>query len=605
MRNDPTRSRRWRALAAGVAALAALAAPAAAQATTYTVGADGGSCGGSDTSCESLVAAAGAARSGDTVNVEPGVYDEAPAFTAPGVTITGSTTAPGVIVTGTMTFSGSGTTPSILQRVIVAPSAASSPAVGVTGSAGVAVRDTFLISAGGSGMAISSGAGNEITRSTVVSGAAAGAAVDIQASEAPVGLVLSSSILSGGASGTGLSVRTGVSTLLPGSAGAASVTARHVTIAGSANAIALNSSDAVGLLGQPAGNITTTVTDSIVHGATPRTVYTGIPLVAAANTATLSLTRTDQTTPDAQLFVNAARRNFHLRADAPVIDKALVTPGDSATDVDGQPRENGAASDLGADEFVNGTPTASVVVTTPTPRSTQVTTFDASASTDREGAAGGGITEYRWNFGDGMTETTTTPTVDHVYKAEGAVAVQLVVVDRQGGVSSPALVGVKIGDGTPPVVIITSPPANRTFPLTTTTTKTVTKNDVKRKVKTRRPARIGFGGTAKDPSGVTAVFVSLQRLAKTTTTAKASAAKKKSTTCTWLDPRQGLVVRDCSKPILIKARLRSSKWAYILAKKIRLSAGSYRVSAYGTDSTGAFGNSAPTRRRVVRFKLTG
>jgi hypothetical protein len=247
-------------------------------------------------------------------------------------------------------------------------------------------------------------------------------------------------------------------------------------------------------------------------------------------------------------------------------------------------------------------------VTTPAPRSTQVTTFDASASTDREGAAGGGITEYRWNFGDGTTETTTTPTVDHVYKTEGAVAVQLVVVDRQGGVSSPALVGVKIGDGTPPVVIITSPPANRTFPLTTTTTKTVTKNDVKTKVKTRKPARIGFGGTAKDPSGVTAVFVSLQRLAKTTTTAKKSAkasAAKKSTTCTWLDPRQGLVVRDCRKPILIKARARSGKWAYILAKKIRLSAGSYRVSAYGTDGTGAFGNSAPTRRRVVRFTLTG
>jgi hypothetical protein len=609
MRNDTTRPRRRRALAACAAALAALVAPAAAQAATYTVGAGGGTCGGSDTTCESLVAAAGSAGSGDTVNVNPGVYDEAPTFTSAGVTITGSTTAPGVIVTGTMTFSGSGSTPSVLQRVIVAPSAPSSPAVGVTGSAGVAVRDTFLISAGGSGMAISSGAGNEITRSTVVSGAAAGAAVDVQSSTAPVGLLLSSSILSGGASGIGLSVRTGVGTLLPGSAGAASVTARHVTIAGSANAIALNASAAVGLLGAPAGSIDATVTDSIVHGATPRTINAGIPLVAAANTATLSLTRTDQTTPDAQLFVNAARRNFHLRADAPVIDKAQVTPGDSATDVDGQPRESGAASDLGADEFVNGTPTASLVVKTPTPRSSQVTTFDASASTDREGAAGGGITEYRWNFGDGTTATTTTPTVDHTYNAEGAVAVQLIVVDRQGGVSPPAVVGVKIADGRPPVVVITTPRANRTFGLTTTTTKIVTKGGVKTKVKTRKRARIGFGGTAKDPSGVSAVFISLQRLAKATTTAKksakSSAAKKKSTNCTWLDPRRGLVVRNCRKPILIKARVRGGKWAYILAKKIVLSAGSYRVSAYGTDGTGAFGNSAPTRRRVVRFKLTG
>jgi hypothetical protein len=550
-------------------------------------------------------APSGVAASGDSVQVAPGMYDESPSFTSPGVRITGSTTAPGVIVTGTITFSGGGATPSVLEKVIVAPSAGTAPAVGVTGSAGVAVRDTFLISQSGSGMAISSGAGNEITRSTVVSGAAAGAAVDVQTSTAPVGLLLSSSILSGGASGIGLSVRTGVGTLLPGSAGAATVTARHVTIAGSANGIALNSSAAVGLLTQPAGSIAATVTDSIVHGATPRTTNAGIPLLAAPNTAQLSLTRTDETTPDAQLFVSAARRNLHLRADAPVIDKGQVTPGDSATDVDGQPRENGAASDLGADEFVNGTPTASVVVKTPIPRSSQPTTFDASESTDREGAAGGGISEYRWNFGDGTTETTTTPTVDHVYNAEGAVAVQLVVVDRQGGVSPAAVVGVKISDGRPPAVVITSPPANRTFGLTTTTTKTVTRNGVKTKVRTRQRARIGFGGTARDPSGVKAVYVSLQRLAKATTRAKksAKASAAKSTNCTWLDPRRGLVVRSCRTPILIKARMRGSKWAYILAKKIRLSAGSYRVSAYGTDGNGAFGNSAPKGRRVVRFKL--
>ena len=609
MRNDPTRPRRRRAFAAAAAVvLAALAAPAAAQAATYTVGAGGGTCGGTDTSCESLVAAAGAAGAGDTVNVNPGVYDEAPAFTAAGVTVTGSATAPGVIVTGTMTFSGSGSTPSVLQRVIVAPSSATSPAVGVTGTAGLAVRDAFLISAGGSGMAISSGAGNEITRSTVVSGAAAGAAVDVQAGGDPVGLVLSSSILSGGPSGTGLTVRTGVGTLLPGTAASASVTGRHVTIAGSANAVALNSSAAVGVL-SPVGNIEATFTDSIVHGATPRTVNAGLPPLLPANTATLGLTRTDQATADDQLFVSAARRNFHLRADAPVIDKAQVTPGDSATDVDGQPRESGAASDLGADEFVNGTPTANVVVKTPIPRSAQVTTFDASASTDREGAFGGGISEYRWNFGDGTTATTSTPTVDHVYNAEGAVAVQLIVVDRQGGVSPPAVVGVKIADGRPPSVVITTPRANRTFGLTTTTTKAVTKGGVKTKVKTRKRARIGFGGTAKDPSGVKAVYISLQRLAKATTSAKksaarASAAKKKATNCTWLDPHRGLVVRNCRKPILIKAKVRGSKWAYILAKKIQLSAGSYRVSAYGTDGTGAFGNSAPARRRVVRFKLT-
>jgi hypothetical protein len=611
MLNDTTRSIRLWVLAVATA-VAALAAPAAALATNYTVGAGGGSCGGSDTSCESLVAAAGVAGSGDTVNVSPGVYDESPDFTAPGVTITGSQTAPGVVVTGTMTFSGDGTTPSLLRRVIVAPSAASSPAVAVTGSAGVAVRDAFLLSQRGAGMAISSGT-NEITRSTVVSGAASGAAVDVQTGTAPVGLLLSSSILNGGASGSGLLVRTGVGSLLPGSAGAATITARHVTIAGAANSIALDASRAGALpLGAPAGSIVATVTDSIVHGATPRSTNAGISGLVPPNEATLSLSRTDESTADAQLFVSPARHNFHLRADAPVIDKAQVTTGDSATDVDGQPRVSGAASDLGADEFVNGTPTAVLAVRTPNPRSTQVTTFDGSESTDREGAIGGGIVEYRWNFGDGSTATTTTPTVDHTYNGVGGVAVQLVVVDRQGGVSAPAVAGVKVTDGTPPQVIITSPRANRTFPLMRTTTKTVTRKGVKRKVRTRSRARIGFGGTAKDPSGVTTVFVTLQRLAKAPAKkksskrgAKASAAQAKPKTCTWLDAKQGFVDRACDKPILVKAKVRRGKWAYIVPKKVRFGAGNYRVSAYGTDGAGAFGNVAPKNRRVIRFQLRG
>ena len=606
-RRDATGPRRRGALGAAAAAVLALAAPAAAQAATYTVAAGGGTCGGGDTSCESLVEAAGAVAGGDTVQIAPGVYNEAPTFTAPGVTITGSTSAPGVIVTGTITFSGSGTTPSVLEKLVVAPSVPASPAVGVSGSAGVAVRDAFLLSAAGSGMAISNGTGNELTRTTVVSGAATGAAVDVQAGTAPVNLVLSSSILSGGEGGSGLLVRTGVGTLLPGSAAPATVTARHVTIAGSANAIALDSSAAVGLLTAPAGSITATVTDSIVHGGTPRSANPGVPLVAAGNTATLTLTRTDQAIPDGQLFVSPARRNFHLRADAPVIDKGQVTPGDSATDVDGQPRENGAASDLGADEFVNGTPTASFAVTTPNPRSSHPITFDASGSTDREGAFGGGISEYRWTFGDGTTETTTTPTVNHTYGGQGAVAVQLVVVDRQGGTSQPATIGLRIADGTPPVVIVTSPRPNRTFPLVATTTKTVTANGVTRDVRTRKRARIGFGGRAKDPSGVTAVHISLQRLVRGTEArrgARASAAKKKRD-CVWLHAKRGLIVRRCDRPILIKARLRGRKWAYIVPRDIKLGPGTYRVSAYGTDGAGSFGNAAPKARRVVRFKLTG
>jgi hypothetical protein len=605
--------RRRAFLAAGVAVVV-LALPAAAQAATYSVAAGGGTCGGTDTACESLVAAAGAVNPGDTVNVAPGAYSEAPTFTDAGVTINGSTDAPGVVVTGTISFTGSGPTPSVLQHVIIAPSTLTSPAVGVSGTAGVAVRDSFLISGGGSGMTIAGGAGNELTRSTVLSGAPDGKAVDVQLAGTPAGLVLSSSILSGGASGTGLFVKTGVGTLVPGSAGAATIAARHVTIAGSANAISLDSSAATGLL-SAVGSISATVTDSIVLGSNPRANNAGVAPLLPPNAATLTFTRTDQTTPADQLFANAAKRNFHLRPDSPAIDKGQITAGDSATDVDGQPRDNGTGSDLGAAEFLNSVPTAAFVVKTPSPRSNQPVAFDASTSTDREGGIGGGIVQYQWNFGDGTTETTTTPTVAHTYANKGTAVVSLVVVDRQGALSPPFAAAVTLTDGAPPVVTITKPKANQTISLITKTRKTVkstTKGGQSRKVTTTRRTRLGFAGTAKDPSGVSAVFLTLERISvtkakKKSTKKKATSAAAKTTTkrCIWLDPKSGFVSRPCDKPVLIRTGVRQGTWAYNVATRIKPKAGSYRVSVYGTDGAGAFGNSAPARNRIIRFTLAG
>lgn len=588
------RAVRRRALAAAGAAVAALAAPAVARATTYSVAAGGGTCGGGDETCESLSAASGAVASGDSVLVAPGIYAEAPAFPVAGVTITGSTAGAGVIVTGTITFAGSGATPSVLEKVVVAPSAIGAPAVGVTGSAGVAVRDAFLLSAGGPGIAIAGG-GNEITRSTVLSGTTDGRAVDVQVATTPVNLVLSSSVLGGGSAGTGLSVRTGVDTPLPGSAAPATVVARHVTIAGAADAVALDASSAVGLLATAAGNISATVTDSILHGATPRATNPGLVLVAAPNSASLTLTRTDRATPDGQLFVNPGRRNYHLRADAPLIDKGQLTPGDSATDVDGQPRETGAASDLGADEFINTPPSAAIAVTTPNPRANQPVGFDASGSVDREAGVGGGIVEYRWTFGDGTTETTSAPAVSHTYGDSGVVAVGLVVVDRQGAASAAATAGVTIFDGSAPMVTVAFPRSGQRLRIFTTRTRTVTRDGRRRTRTTRTRNRVGFAGTARDPSGVATVYMTLQRLS--------SAKRTSASRCSWLDPRRGLVRRACDRPILIRARLRASRWAYLVARGIRLGAGRYRVSVYGSDRAGAFGNTAPTRDRVVRFAI--
>ena len=55
--------------------------------------------------------------------------------------------------------------------------------------------------------------------------------------------------------------------------------------------------------------------------------------------------------------------------------------------------------------------------------------------------------------------------------------------------------------------------------------------------------------------------------------------------------------------MFVDAKVAAGTWSYIVASKLKLAKGSYRVSAYGTDNGGAFGNSASAKRRIVRFTL--
>ena len=219
------------------------------------------------------------------------------------------------------------------------------PAVSVSGTAGVGVRDAVALATGGPGITIAGGAGNSVTRSSVVSTAPDTAAVLIQPNGPVAALTLDSSILSGGTGGDGAGLR--VKTTGLAGTGDVSVTARHITVAGSANGIVLDSSEVI--LG--GGSIRATVTDSIVSGANSTKNFGGLLLIPA-NVADLVFTRTDLTSSPEALFNNPAKRNYRLRAGSPAIDKGLITPGDSATDIEGQPRTVGAASDLGADEYV-------------------------------------------------------------------------------------------------------------------------------------------------------------------------------------------------------------------------------------------------------------
>jgi hypothetical protein len=558
--------------------VAALAAPAAARATTYDVAVEGGACGGSDHTCGTVAAAAGAVGNGDVVNIAPGTYNGDATFTAAGVIVTGSSEGGGVIVNGTLTFNGGGASPSILRRLIVAQ-AGSGAAVVAGGAAGVSIRDAVLLSAAGPGLAISAGASNALVRSSVLVAASGGTAVSIGLGGSSAALKIDSSVVGGGAAGTGLAVTTGQSTLL--SAGSATVTARHATIAGAAVGISLDSSSATGLL-SAAGNIAVDVSDSILEGATPTRTNTGLLGILAPNTATLSLARTDQTTAPDALFVSTARRNYHLRADAPVIDKGQTTEGDSATDLDGQPRTAGQASDLGADEFGNTPPTAAIALKTATPRRGQPVTFDGSGSTDRDSAIGGPISQYRWTFGDGTSETTATPTVEHVYAREGALVAQLVVADRQGAASTPATVPVRLLPGTVPTVTISRPKAKARLALLAKRRKGARK---------RARAKIAFRGTARAAGPVKSVVLTIEKL---------GTSRK---TCTWVDRSRGLRTTPCAKPVFITARLAGARWSYTTARALKLRKGHYRVSAYGTDARGGFGNAAPAARRIVRFTL--
>ncbi|MHB8264060.1 MAG: PKD domain-containing protein [Acidimicrobiales bacterium] len=58
----------------------------------------------------------------------------------------------------------------------------------------------------------------------------------------------------------------------------------------------------------------------------------------------------------------------------------------------------------------------------------QATTFDASAST----VAVGSIVSYAWNFGDGKSITTTSPTTSHVYASAGSYTATVTETDSAG-----------------------------------------------------------------------------------------------------------------------------------------------------------------------------
>jgi PKD repeat protein len=78
------------------------------------------------------------------------------------------------------------------------------------------------------------------------------------------------------------------------------------------------------------------------------------------------------------------------------------------------------------------TPSFSVSPSGPVVAGTTVT----FTSTSAEDPAGGAISAYQWNFGDGTTSSGTDPSVAHTFPTSGTFDVTLTVTDRKGTVTS-------------------------------------------------------------------------------------------------------------------------------------------------------------------------
>jgi hypothetical protein len=288
----------------------------------------------------------------------------------------------------------------------------------------------------------------------------------------------------------------------------------------------------------PAGSIAVTADRSIVRGAQ---AHTDCASCVNQNTATVTVTNSD--TSNADLFVNAGARNFHLRADAPVIDQGgPLAGGESDRDVDGQPRVAGAASDLGADEFVNLAPLARLAPPAPV-RTPGAVTLDASASLDPEAGSGGGISAFHFDFGDGSSTDAPTPNAAHAYAKPGTYTARVTVTDAQGLAATSEPVQVQVADGIAPTARIISPRNGK---------------------KLRRRGPVRFTGSAADDVGVAAVGLTLRRI-----------GTKRVTN--------------------IKVRVQQGIWSYKLPKKLKRKRGSYELKAYAVDTAGNVSKAARVR----------
>jgi hypothetical protein len=542
------------------------------------------------------------------------------------------------IASGTNTIKGS----FVLQLSAPQP-AGNAPGVRGGGKTSLVLEDTIVVSGDKAGPGVvfngndrapsgdMAAIPNRITRGTILTLKPAANAVEVlsgEASAVPKATVLDSVILSPGTEGAGVRAASAGAALTGSTAGDIAVTARHVTVAGGGRPFAL---DAAALsapflpapLGTPApavGKVAVTAERSIVHGAAASTVTASTSTstqtgstdrltikdsdttdaaggTAAAGTAVSGAT----TTADGALFRNLAARDLHLKASAPVIDKGgAQAAGESDKDFEGQPRVTGAASDLGADEYVNSPPVATLRADRTQIKQGETVAFDAAGSTDIDGP----ITRFAFVFGDGSpTAESSTGKVSHQFTKAGTFNVLVGALDGAGA-GGLAQVTVQVTDGTAPAVAIASPKGGAKIKLFNVKVRRKALKPVRGRERTRTTRtttlrKVLFTGTASDEAGVRLVELSLRRVRVTkskarvgtttkTVTAKRNTAKAaQATSCTFLDPKaKKFVGRACSKPIFFTVAFTKGKFSFKLNKNVAYRRGDYVLSARATDVGG-------------------
>jgi hypothetical protein len=177
--------------------------------------------------------------------------------------------------------------------------------------------------------------------------------------------------------------------------------------------------------------------------------------------------------------------------------------------------------------------------------------FDGSASSAAPGLELG---RYRWDYGDGFSETTTIPETIHAYRKAGRFTAKLVVTDALGVSSPAATVAVIVDDGDPPAVSIASP---------------------KQGGRVRASRALTLRGAASDASGIKSVRVGLRPLRFT---------GRRLRGCRWY-VRGRLRSARCTSVRTFAAKVKGRKWSIRIPAK-RLPRGVYELRVVAIDRAG-------------------